>query len=98
MTTLPTLGRTVLYRGKEGLNALRAAVVTATKSTLDPRGVETGQVPDLSSETHVHLNVHTAGSSILFNEFDVPYAGDGVTDPEPGQWSWPAPADEIESE
>lgn len=90
MTTTPTLGRIVHYRGKEGLKTLRAAIVTATKSTLDPRGVEAGQVPDLASGSHVHLAVLTPASSIVFSEFNVPFAGDGVTDPEPGQWAWPA--------
>jgi hypothetical protein len=97
MTRL-TLGRTVHYRGKQGFQTLRAAVVTATNATLDRRGVEAGQVPDLASETHVHLNVHTPGSSVLFSEFNIPYAGDGVRDPEPGQWCWPELVDQTDTE
>lgn len=56
----PTLGRIVLYRSRTG-NYDCAAIVTATKDTLDPEGVRMGHVPELSSEHHVHLTVFTPG-------------------------------------
>ena len=49
----PTTGRIVRYRGKIGLYAMRAAIVTADVTTLDPRGVEGGHVPALDSDEHV---------------------------------------------
>ncbi|MFI7072035.1 hypothetical protein [Micromonospora sediminicola] len=79
----PTTGRIVRYRGKQGLNAMRAAIVTADVDTLDPRGVEAGEVPALDSDQHVHLWVFTPGAKGGFAEFNVA-PGD-----EPGQWSWP---------
>jgi hypothetical protein len=90
----PSLGRIVHYRGKQGLLAYRAAVVTATVASLDPRGVESGDVPALSSDEHVHLWVFTPGLKGGFAEFDVPH---GLVDDEnpasedipPGSWCWP---------
>lgn len=79
----PTLGRILHYRGKLGLNALRAAIVTATVDSLDPRGVEAGEVPALDSSLHVHLWVYTPSNQGGFAEYNVP-PGDG-----PGQWVWP---------
>lgn len=94
----PTLGRIVHYRGKLGLQAPRAAFVTATQDSLDPRGVESGEVPALDSPEHVHLWVftpsHAAGYG-GFPEFNVPR---GRVDPgqqatagtiPPGTWCWP---------
>lgn len=82
-TQLPSLGRMVFYRGKQGLFALRAAVVTADANSLDPRGVEAGLVPALESAAHVHLWVFTPSKGGGFAEFNVP-PGDG-----PGEWQWP---------
>lgn len=96
----PTLAGIVHYRGKYGLQAPRAAVVTATLDTLDPRGVEAGHVPPLDSDQHVHLWVWTpavSGPNAAtggFPEFNVPRgeAADGEeatagTIP-PGTWCW----------
>lgn len=79
----PTLGRIVHYRGKQGFHAMRAAIVTGTVDSLDPRGVDGGHVPSLDSEHHVHLWVFTPGESGGFPEFNVPHGT------EPGQWTWP---------
>ncbi|MEU4589986.1 hypothetical protein [Micromonospora aurantiaca (nom. illeg.)] len=79
----PTTGRIVRYRGKQGLNAVRAAIVTADVDTLDPRGVAAGEVPPLDSDQHVHLWVFTPGEKGGFAEFNVAPGDD------PGQWSWP---------
>lgn len=92
---LPTFGRIVHYRGKMGLQAPRCAIVTADIDSLDPAGVESGEVPALSSPEHVHLWVFTPGERGGFAEYDVPRgdAPDGVaatakTIP-PGTWCWP---------
>jgi hypothetical protein len=79
----PTLGRIVHYRGKQGYQAMRAAIVTGTVDSLDPRGVEAGAVPALDSNQHVHLWVFTPGDKGGFPEYNVP-PGDG-----PGEWTWP---------
>lgn len=91
----PTLGRIVHYRGKQGRLAMRAAIVTATVGSLDPSGVEAGDVPALDDDQHVHLWVFTPGQSGGFPEFNVPHGreADG-TEPEygdipPGSWCWP---------
>lgn len=90
----PTLGRIVHYRGKQGLLAYRAAIVTATVASLDPRGVASGEVPALNSDEHVHLWVFTPGEKGGFAEFNVPRgevdsASPGSEDIEPGTWAWP---------
>lgn len=79
----PTTGRILRYRGRHGFNAVRAAIVTADVETLDPRGVESGAIPALDSDDHVHLWVFTPGEAGGFTEYNVA-PGDG-----PGQWSWP---------
>ncbi|WP_330438830.1 hypothetical protein OHB44_28065 [Micromonospora sp. NBC_00821] len=79
----PSTGRIVRYRGKQGLLAMRAAIVTADVETLDPRGVAADEVPALDSDQHVHLWVFTPSEKGGFAEFNVA-PGD-----EPGQWSWP---------
>lgn len=93
----PTLGRIVHYRGKMGLLAPRAAIVTVTVDTLDPRGVEAGDIPALDSEDHVHLWVYTPGEKGGFTEYNVPrgespdpaaYPTNAGTIP-PGTWCWP---------
>ncbi|MFB9209594.1 hypothetical protein ACFFV7_51020 [Nonomuraea spiralis] len=78
---IPITGDIVRYRGKIGHQAVRAAIVTADTRTLDPRGVEAGHVPALSSDRHVHLWVFTPGDSGGWAEYNVP-PGD-----EPGEWS-----------
>ncbi|WP_242908688.1 hypothetical protein [Actinomadura terrae] len=83
----PTLGRIVHYRGKEGLNAMRAAIVTADVHSLDPRGVEAGLIPALTDDMHVHLWVFTPGEAGGFTEYNVPHGqGDDIP---PGSWCWP---------
>lgn len=91
----PTTGRILRYRGKQGLLAMRAAIVTADVDTLDPRGVESGDIPGLDSDEHVHLWVFTPGEKGGFTEYNVPKgeaAGGqeptGGTIP-PGTWCWP---------
>lgn len=79
----PTLGRIVHYRGKLGLHAVRAAVVSCTVDNLERQGVEMGTVPDLDDDMHVHLHVFTPSSVGYFVEYNVPH-GDG-----PGRWFWP---------
>jgi len=85
----PTLGRIVHYRGKQGLLAMRAAIVTADINSLDPRGIESGEVPALDSPRHVHLWVFTPGEKGGFAEFNVPEGEpvDGCIPP--GSWCWP---------
>lgn len=56
----PSLGRIVIYRSRTGDYDL-PAIVNATKDSLNPKGVEAGYVPDLSSPTHVHLTVFSPG-------------------------------------
>ncbi len=87
----PSLGRIVHYRGKMGLLAPRCAIVTADVNSLDPRGVESGDITGLSSDMHVHLWVITPGERGGFPEFNVPYRGHGRedTEPDPGSWYWP---------
>lgn len=100
----PTLGHIVHYRGKYGLQTMRAAIVTATLATLDPVGVERGDVPALDSVEHVHLWVWTpaqTGPNVApggFGEFNVPFAGDTAGDIEPGTWRWPVIYQRVESE
>ncbi|WP_100499361.1 HIT family protein [Geodermatophilus chilensis] len=79
---LPTVGRVVHYRAKTRGYVL-PAIVTVSADSLDPTGVELGHIPPLSSDTHVHLHVMTAGAQVQYQEFDVPQ-GDG-----PGTWNWP---------
>jgi len=83
----PTLGRIVHYRGKMGVQAMRAAIVTATVDSRDPAGVKSGNVPALTSDTHAHLWVFTPGVSGGFAEFDVPMSES--TEVAPGSWAWP---------
>ena len=78
----PTLGRQVRYHAKTRGYPL-TATVTAAADTLDAEGVARGDVPALSSEMHVHLEVLTPGAKERYQEFDVP-PGYG-----PGQWCWP---------
>lgn len=92
---LPTLGRIVHYRGRLGHQAPRAAIVTATQDSLDPRGVASGDVPALTSPEHVHLWVFTPGDRGGFPEFNVPRGPAADVQPTtagtipPGTWCWP---------
>jgi hypothetical protein len=79
----PSLCRMVIYRGKQGRLAPRAAVVIGTQDSIMPEGIASGEVPALSSDRHVHLFVFTPGEAGHFTEYDVA-PGDG-----PGEWSWP---------
>lgn len=56
----PTIGRIVIYRSRTGDYDV-PAIINAVQATLNPKGVELGHVPDLSSDTHVHLTVFTPG-------------------------------------
>lgn len=87
----PTLGRIVHYRGRQGLQTMRAAIVTATTATLDPRGVDAGDVPALDSDEHVHLWVFTPSEAGGFPEYNVPqaYHDNGAGNIPPGSWTWP---------
>lgn len=85
----PSLGRIVHYRGREGLQTLRAAIITATTDTLDPRGVATGAVEALDSPQHVHLLVYTPGPRGGFDEANIPYGRGADGTPEPGMWAEP---------
>lgn len=87
MSQSPTIGRIVQYRGKQGFNALRAAIITATVHTLDPRGVEAGAIPALDSPDHVHLLVFTPSDTGFFVEYNVPLDEPGTC--RPGTWQWP---------
>ncbi|MFD8529424.1 hypothetical protein ACFV0L_18590 [Streptosporangium canum] len=86
MSQLPTTGEIVRYQGKQGLHAVRAAIVTADVTTLDPRGVEVGAVPALDDEFHVHLWVFTPGKVGGFHEYNIPPGT------QPGTWHRPAAA------
>lgn len=84
----PSLGQIVHYRGNQGLFAPRCAIVTGTQDSIDPRGIEAGEVPALDSDQHVHLWVFTPGAKGGFAEFNVPPALEGA-EPAPGTWYWP---------
>lgn len=84
------LADVVLYRGKQGLLAPRCAIVTATVESLDPRGVDSGEVPAITDDDHAHLWVFTPGEKGGFAEFDVPFGGaESVGEIPPGAWCWP---------
>lgn len=86
----PTIGKTVHYRGREGRQAVRAAIVTCDVDTLDPAGVDAGDVPGLDSVQHVHLWVFTPSERGGFAEYNVARGDrdeDGVFPP--GTWTWP---------
>lgn len=78
----PTVGRVVHYRARTRGYTL-AAIVTATRASLDPEGVALGHVQALDSDDRVHLEVLTPGAKERYQEFNVAQ-GDG-----PGQWNWP---------
>lgn len=77
------IGQMVVYRARtRGYRA--PAIVTANVETLDRRGVVRGDVPDITGELHVHLNVQTCGLVEHYQEHDVPFS----REPEPGTWGW----------
>jgi len=84
----PGLCEVVQYRGKQGYQALRSAIVTATADSLDPRGVEAGDVAALDSPTHVHLWVFDLGERGGFPESNVALDDPGMC--RPGMWQWPS--------
>lgn len=84
-----TIGRVVTYRGKMGLNTLRPAMVVCTLETLDPRGVESGEIQNLDDHNHVHLQVFTPSQQGMFFEQNVPYWPGLTEEMPPGHWTWP---------
>jgi hypothetical protein len=56
----PTIGRIVIYRSRTGDYDVPAMIV-GTVDTLNPKNVEAGYLPGLSSDEHVHLVVFTPG-------------------------------------
>jgi len=81
----PNLGDIVLYRGRYGLHAMRAAIVSCTTESLMHEGVAAGEIPALSSSSHVHLHVLTPSEKQILMEYNVPLAtGPGVR---PGEWT-----------
>jgi len=87
---VPTLGRIVHYRGKLGLKATRMALVACTQKELIAASVESGEAQPLDSEMHVHLQVVTIGTQMMFPENNVPYAEPDANGEIPGGcWTWP---------
>ncbi len=96
----PGLGRILHYRGKLGLQTMRAAIVTATAETLDPAGVEAGTVEPITDASHVHLWVWSPSADNPnggFPEFDVPFGGGDLEIP-PGTWRWPVIQVRVETD
>lgn len=90
VTRMPVLGDVVHYRGKEGVQALRAAIVSCTLVELDPQNVVDGNISDLDDEMHVHLHVITPGARGHFEEFNIDYSvADENGNIPPGTWTWP---------
>lgn len=58
----PTIGRIVIYRSRTGDYDV-PAIVSATRETLLPEGVERGHVPPISAPDNVHLTVFTPGAA-----------------------------------
>jgi hypothetical protein len=91
----PSVGRIVRYVGKQGVNAVRPAIVTVDQSTY----VDHDEGVPLTDDLHVHLWVFTTKSRTAhetysgvdsgipgFHEMDVAYDAAGA----PGTWHWPA--------
>ena len=57
-TQAPTIGRHVIFRSRTGDFDI-PAIVTATEDSVDPEGVDKGNVPQLSGNRCVHLTVFT---------------------------------------
>ena len=60
MQSLIRLGERVVYRSRTGDYSL-TGIVTATVDTINPIGVERGQVPPLTANDRVHLAIFTPG-------------------------------------
>lgn len=60
MSQTPSLTRAVLYRSRTGSYTV-PAVISCTTRSLNPAGVQAGNLPPLSSDNHVHLTVFTPG-------------------------------------
>lgn len=86
---LPTIGRIVHYRGRDGLHALRPAIVITDIETLDLRAVEAGVIPDITDEEHVHLWVFTPNEHGGFVEWNVAHGQREFGMMPPGTWDWP---------
>jgi hypothetical protein len=56
----PSIGRIVIYRSRTGEYDV-PAIINCTTDSLNPKGVEAGHIPALSSDTHVHLTVFSPG-------------------------------------
>ena len=56
----PSPGRIVWYQSRTG-NYFLPAIISVTRINLFPGGVEAGHIPDLSSDTNVHLIVFSPG-------------------------------------
>ena len=52
----PTLGRIVIYRSRTGDYDV-PAIINCTVETINPKGVESGNLPDLSGESNVYITV-----------------------------------------
>lgn len=81
----PLLGDTVWYRDRDGVHALLAATVTATKGSLEPLGAAADHVPALTDQTHVHLWVHPWSDVAGFPAYNVPAVPEH-SELAPGQW------------
>lgn len=91
------LAEVVTYRSRTGGYDL-AAIVTGTRDSVTDAGVASGDVRQLSSPSHVHLQVFTPGKARHYQEFDVPQDDPGATsdvalleagvaaEPQPGHW------------
>lgn len=64
----PTIGRIVHYRSRTGDYDV-PAIINCSTATINPKGVEAGHVPALSSDDHVHLTVFTPGKPA---DYDLP--------------------------
>lgn len=72
----PSLCRNVIYRSRTGDYSL-AAMVIGTIDSLNPLGVERGQVPPITADTNVHLVVFTPG----LPPWDTPGRTTSIIDP-----------------
>lgn len=93
---VPTIGRIVIYRSRTGLYSC-PAVICATQATLYQPNVEAGHLPDLSSDTHVHLSVFTPGKPGHVSAETAAQHPELIRDPAPAglyqewdipQWDW----------
>lgn len=71
----PHLGGIVHYKSKTRGYEL-PAIITATTRTLDPMGVEMGDVVALDTHDEVHLHVFTCGDKESYPEYKIPHGQD----------------------